>query len=41
MVAEKELLDISVEVMENGSTVIDAGVRVKGGFAAGKYLNEL
>lgn len=41
MVAEKELLDISVEVMENGSTVIDAGVRVKGGFAAGKYLTEL
>lgn len=41
MIAEKEVLDISVEVMENGSTVIDAGVKVKGGFAAGKYLTEL
>ncbi len=41
MVAEKELLDVSVEVMENGSTVVDAGVKVKGGFAAGKYLTEL
>lgn len=41
MVAEKEAIDVSVEVMENGSTVVDAGVKAKGGFAAGKYLTEL
>jgi len=41
MVAEKEVIDVSVEVMENGSTVVDAGVKVKGGFAAGRYLTEL
>ena len=41
MVAEKEVIDVSVEVMENGSTVVDAGVKAKGGFAAGKYLTEL
>ncbi len=41
MVAEKEAIDVDVEVMENGTTVVDAGIKAKGGFAAGRYLTEL
>jgi len=41
MIELKEELGISVTTLENGATLIDAGINVPGGFAAGKYLTDL
>lgn len=40
MIAEAEVLGIAAETLSNGTTVIDAGIRVPGSFRAGKLFAE-
>ncbi|MGM0603297.1 MAG: methenyltetrahydromethanopterin cyclohydrolase [Bacillota bacterium] len=41
MIKDKESLNIEVHHQENGIIIIDGGVRVKGGYEAGKYFTEI
>ncbi len=41
MIEKKDELAIAVAKAENGSTIIDAGIKAKGGFMAGKYITEI
>ncbi|MCD6555412.1 MAG: methenyltetrahydromethanopterin cyclohydrolase [Anaerolineae bacterium] len=40
MVAQAEVLGVAVHTLSNGATVIDAGIKVAGSFAAGKLFAE-
>jgi methenyltetrahydromethanopterin cyclohydrolase len=41
MIAQAEVLGVSVSTLPGGTRVVDAGVKVPGGFLAGKYLAEV
>jgi len=41
MIERKEELAIGVVKAGNGATIIDAGIKAKGGFLAGKYITEV
>lgn len=40
MMAQAEVLGVAVQTLSNGTTVIDAGIKVPGSFAAGKLFAE-
>ena len=40
MAAQAEVLGVAVQTLSNGATVIDAGIKVPGSFAAGKLFTE-
>lgn len=41
MIEEKGAINVEVEKAPSGATIVDAGIGVKGGFVAGKYLTEV
>ena len=41
MIENREMLNIKVEKTSSGATIIDAGVKVKGGLLAGKFVTEV
>ena len=41
MIENREMLNIKVEKTSSGATIIDAGVEVKGGLLAGKFVTEV
>jgi len=41
MISRAEELAVKVEKNQDGTTIIDAGIEVKGGFSAGKYLTDI
>jgi methenyltetrahydromethanopterin cyclohydrolase len=41
IIAEQKLFNIAIEKLENGVTLIDAGIQVQGGYAVGRYITEI
>jgi methenyltetrahydromethanopterin cyclohydrolase len=41
IIAEHTSLNIAVEKLDDGVTLIDAGIQVQGGYAAGRYITEI